>query len=76
MLCFDRVKSNPEVFKAMTSITVEEFMILCTAFGDAWETYFGVKKESEPAGPGRRPELRTLEDNLFFSNRSVPLLFA
>jgi len=66
MLSFDRVKSNVEVFQAMTSITVEEFMILCTAFETAWETYFGVKKESEPSGPGRRPELRSLEDNLFF----------
>jgi hypothetical protein len=66
MLCFDRVKSNVEVFQAMTSLTVEEFMILCTAFETAWKTYFGVKKESEPSGPGRRPELRSLEDNLFF----------
>ena len=66
MLNFERVKSNPDVFQAMTSLTLEEFGVLCTAFGKAWEEYFGVEKKSDPSGPGKRPELRTLEDNLFF----------
>jgi len=66
MLSFDCVKSDPVVFQTMTSLTLEEFGQLCVTFDDAWEEVFGVKKESEPSGRGRRPTLKTLEDNLFF----------
>ena len=66
MLCFECVKYSPDVFLAMTSLTIEEFEVLCPAFGKAWEEYFGAEKNPNPSGPGRRPELRILEDNLFF----------
>lgn len=66
MLCFERVKSNPDVFLAMTSLTLDEFEVLCAEFGNAWEEYFGIEKNPNPSGPGKRPELRTLQDSLLF----------
>lgn len=66
MIRYQDVKDNAAVFLSMTSLTVAEFQILCTFFDAAWEEHFGSKKSPEPTGPGRRPYLKTIEDNLFF----------
>lgn len=66
MIRYETVKDNPSVFIAMTSLSVAEFQILCGFFATAWEEHFGSKKSPEPTGPGRRPCLKTIEDNLLF----------
>lgn len=65
MLTYDEVKNKASTLRAMTSLDREEFEALAVAFGEVWN------HQQEQAGReawkgGRPPELRTIEQKLFF----------
>lgn len=65
ILTYDEVKGKASTLRAMTSLDREEFERLVVAFDVAWD------EQQEQAGKdaskgGRPPELRTVEQKLFF----------
>ena len=65
ILTYDEVKDKASTLRAMTSLDREEFETLAVVFGHVWD------EQEEAAGKdaskgGRPPELRTLEQRLFF----------
>jgi hypothetical protein len=67
MLSYDDVKNNPEVFQAMTSITVEEFLLLLPFFRETLiECLGGSWDPDRPKGRGRPVILETAENCFFF----------
>ena len=59
---YAEVKQHPEVLKAMTSLTVEEFEALCKTFQQVWER----DEKKDPSKGGRKPRLGSIEDQLLF----------
>jgi hypothetical protein len=71
MFSYDKVKNNPKLLLAMTSLTRPEFEQLLVPFQAAWEARVGqtaVPNQSRQrrAGAGRKPALRTVADKLLF----------
>jgi hypothetical protein len=71
MFTYDKVKHNPKLLLAMTSLTRTEFEELLVAFQVAWEAHVKAKGTPEQArrrqaGAGRKPSLRTGADKLLF----------
>lgn len=71
MFTYNTVKDNPRLFKAMTSLTQEEFEKLLIPFQSAWESYpkvvFPSDQESQHQdGSGRKPVLEEMADKLLF----------
>lgn len=58
-------KHNKQMFKSMTSLTVEEFDDLCKVFGECWKERTKAPGKDR-RGVGRKPLLDTMEDRLFF----------
>lgn len=61
-LSYDEIKRHPEVLKAMTSLTVEEFDALCQSFEQEWEK----ETSQDPSKGGRPARLSGVEDKLLF----------
>lgn len=61
-LKYDEIKHHPDVLKAMTSLTVEEFDALCQSFEQVWEK----EANKDPSKGGRPARLSTAEDQLLF----------
>lgn len=59
---YAEVKQHPEVLKAMTSLTIEEFEALCQTFEQIWEK----DERKDPSKGGRKPRLGCIEDQLLF----------
>jgi hypothetical protein len=71
MLSYHRLKHNPRVLRALTSLDPEEFDTLLLAFQQAWDAHVSEhyrQKESRKRryGGGRKPRLVTIEDKLLF----------
>jgi hypothetical protein len=71
MFSYDKVKDNPKLLLAMTSLTRAEFEQLLVPFQAAWEARVAPTAVSEQsrqrrAGAGRKPALRTMADKLLF----------
>jgi len=71
MFTYDKVKNNPKLLLAMTSLTRTEFEELLVPFQVAWEAHAKAKATPEQArrrqaGAGRKPSLRTGADKLLF----------
>jgi DDE superfamily endonuclease/Helix-turn-helix of DDE superfamily endonuclease len=71
MFSYDKVKNNPKLLLAMTSLTRAEFEQLLVPFQAAWEARVAqtaVPEQSRQcrAGAGRKPALRTVADKLLF----------
>ncbi len=71
MFSYDKVKNNPKLLLAMTSLTRDEFEQLLVPFQAAWEArgaQMTVPEQSRQrrAGAGRKPTLRTMADKLLF----------
>ncbi len=71
MFAYENVKGCSSLFKTMTGITPEEFVVLLDVFTSAWDEYTQAKaseheeRERAPGG-GRKPVLQKIEDKLFF----------
>jgi hypothetical protein len=71
MFSYDKVKNNPKLLLAMTSLTRAEFEQLLVPFQAAWEaqaaqTAVPEQSRQRRAGAGRKPALRTMADKLLF----------
>jgi Helix-turn-helix of DDE superfamily endonuclease len=71
MLSYDRLKNNPRVLRALTSLNPEEFDTLLIPFEQAWQadvsTHYRHKASRKRRyGGGRKPRLGTIEDKLLF----------
>lgn len=72
MLTYERLKDQPALFLALTSLYPDEFERLLPAFAVAWEAHVAEdeKKHAVPrrrkTGGGRRGQLKKLEDKLLF----------
>ena len=71
MFSYDKVKNNPKLLLAMTSLTRAEFEQLLVPFQAAWEarvaqTAVPDQSRQRRAGAGRKPALRTVADKLLF----------
>lgn len=71
MFSYDKVKTNPTLLLAMTSLTRVEFEQLLVPFQAAWEAQIAQTTPSDQsrrrrAGAGRKPALRTTADKLLF----------
>jgi Helix-turn-helix of DDE superfamily endonuclease len=71
MLSYDRLKNNPCVLRALTSLHPEAFDTLLIPFEQAWQAYVSTHFRDNASrkrryGGGRQPRLGTLADNLLF----------
>jgi len=71
LFTYDKVKDNPKLLLAMTSLTRTEFEELLVPFQAAWEAHVKQTATSEQdrwrkAGAGRKPALRTIADKQLF----------
>lgn len=71
MISYDKVKENPRVFRAFTGLDPPEFEKLLTLFERAWHADVATRVSHDQArqrqvGGGRKPQLVTLQDKLFF----------
>lgn len=62
---------NNAIFRSLTGLDIAEFRKLLPLFADAWDEHIGDthirgKKRVRAYGGGRRPNLRSTEDKLFF----------
>jgi Helix-turn-helix of DDE superfamily endonuclease len=71
MLSYDRLKNNPRVLRALTSLNPEEFDTLLIPFEQAWQADVSTHSRHKASrkrryGGGRQPRLGTIEDKLLF----------
>lgn len=70
MVCYEKVKTKPRVFRSLTGLNPEEFDKLLISFTKAWEDFIQKnyldKKRKRAFGGGRKPKLSSIEDKLFF----------
>jgi hypothetical protein len=71
MLSYDRLKNNPRVLRALTSLNPEEFDTLLIPFEQAWQAYVSTHSRHKASrkrryGGGRKPRLGSIEDKLLF----------
>jgi Helix-turn-helix of DDE superfamily endonuclease len=71
MLSYHRLRQNPRVLRAFTSLDPEEFDTLLIPFEQGWKTYVTEQDRQRTArqrryGGGRKPRLVAIEDKLLF----------
>jgi hypothetical protein len=72
MMKYATLKSNPENFKALTSLYPDEFEKLLPSFSRAWQEYLDqqegqrTSQRQRKKGGGRRGQLKLIEDKLLF----------
>ena len=72
MMKYATLKSNPENFKALTSLYPDEFEKLLSSFSRAWQEYLDQQEGQRTSqrrrkkGGGRRGQLKPIEDKLLF----------
>lgn len=71
MLSYHRLKNNPRVLRALTSLDPEEFDTLLIPFEQAWDTYVSEPYRQKASrkrryGGGRNPRLVIIEDKWLF----------
>lgn len=65
ILTYDEVKEKANTLRAMTSLDRDEFEALAVVFGEVWDEQEQSAGQEASKG-GRPPELRTVEQRLFF----------
>jgi hypothetical protein len=70
MVCYEKVKNKPRVFRSLTGLNPEEFDKLLISFTKSWEDFIQKnyldKKRKRAFGGGRKSKLHSIEDKLFF----------
>ena len=71
MLSYHRLKTNPRVLRALTSLEPKEFDTLLIPFEQAWDAYVSAHYRQKASrkrryGGGRKPRLVAIEDKLLF----------
>ena len=70
MVCYDKVKNKPRVFRSLTGLNPEEFYKLLESFKKSWKDFikrnYLDKERKRIYGGGRKSKLSSTEDKLFF----------